>query len=180
MNYFTDGDEWEGHLCRFFEPFVVSETAAALAAATKQELGADATVRVRTTAPAADLLVDLSARTVNRSPDAEALVEVDADAATFHEFWVGALNPVDIARAFESGALRGHGPAAALRALIGSVGELEPLYRQALRESGRDDLIEATHPRAPSVWTRDFDDRLVGVPRGWQQRRDKANSTTGH
>lgn len=180
MTYFRDAAELHDHLVAFFEVFFNSEDGARVAERAAA-LAPGATVRLATTEPATEVIVDFAAQTVGdpREASEPPVVDVVMDADVCHHFWLGHLNPVQISRAIETEQIQGSGPPQALAALIPLVGLLEPYYREALESRGLSELLATPPPEEDAIWTKEGPMALLlGKKRVWQQYEGKWEATS--
>lgn len=179
MTYFRDPAELHDHLVAFFQAFMRSEDGARVAERVAG-VAPGATVRLKTTDPATEMIVDFAGRKVGAPEDATAptVVDVVMDADLCHHFWLGHLNPVQISRAIETEQIKGSGPPHALAALVPLVGLLEPHYRKALESRGQTELLATPAPEEDALWTKEGPmSLLLGKQRVWQQYEGEWETT---
>ena len=133
MGYFRHSSDLHDIYQEFFAAFLADEDADVVDEL-GSELGGELTLRLRMTQPEAEIAVNLLRRDLveNVLPDEGVTLDITADADTLHEFWLGHLNSVEIARAFETGRLRGSGPPVLLAYLAPLIAAMAPHYRQTL------------------------------------------------
>jgi hypothetical protein len=153
MGYFKDSGDVHDIYQEFFAAFLAEKDADVVDELGK-ELGGELLVRLRTTQPEAEIAVNLLRRDLveTASPDEHVTLDIAADADTLHEFWLGHLNSVEIARAFETGRLRGSGPPVLLAYLAPLIAAMAPHYRRTLEKHERVDLLEIGSPSWGEVW----------------------------
>jgi hypothetical protein len=154
MAYFRDSSELSELLNGFFDSFLAAE-GESVAATLADEVEAELTLRLATREPDTEILLNLSTgeRLPTERASEEATLEITLDADMLHEFWLGHLNSVQLARAYERGEMHGTGPPVMLAYLAPVIAAMAPHYRRNLEECQRMDLLSIESGSGVGVWS---------------------------
>jgi hypothetical protein len=142
MPYFGDESELSDLLEGFFDSFFAAE-GEAVAAKLADEVEDELTLRLTTVEPTTETVISLTGggRLQAEQAGGEATLELTIDADMLHEFWLGQVSSVQLARAYETGELQGTGPPVLLAYLAPVIAAMAPHYRHSLEERHREDLL---------------------------------------
>jgi hypothetical protein len=154
MPYFRDSSELSELLTGFFDSFLAAE-GESVAAMLADEVEDELTIRLATREPETVTLVNLSAaeRLPAERASGEMTLEITIDADMLHEFWLGHLNAVQLAQAYETGEMHGTGPPVLLAYLAPVIAAMAPHYQRNLEKRKRLDLLRVEPRRSVDVWS---------------------------
>jgi hypothetical protein len=154
MPYFRDSSELSELMNGFFDSFFAAK-GKSVAATLADEVEDELTLRLATREPETETLVNLSTgeRLLGGRASEEATLEITIDADMLHEFWLGHLNSVQLAQAYETGEMHGTGPPVVLAYLAPVIAAMAPHYRRNLEERERLDLLRVEPRQSVGVWS---------------------------
>ena len=154
MPYFRDAPELSELLNGFLDSFLAAK-GESVAATLADEVEGEVTLRLSTREPETETFINLSTgeRLSAERASEEATLEITIDADMLHEFWLGHLNSVQLAQAYETGEMHGTGPPVMLAYLAPVIAAMAPHYRRNLEQRKRMDLLSIESGSSVGVWS---------------------------
>jgi hypothetical protein len=183
MSYYADAQDVERQLTATVSTFVGSPEGhdaidRLLEAGTKT-----AALTLRLSDLDLTLSFDFTTGAVSVAPPADGpAVEIEMPSDVLHDLLLDRLDPVQIARLYETDMVRFRGDVAHLGAMVMLGGPLSRHYIATLQAGGRDDLLGTPSPPTQIVWGDPQEaispPRMIGERRPWQRRRRQDRSAS--